>query len=445
MDEDGLRQRQTGAAGDDTEPLLHSRTQARQPPSFWESIKASMVLSLVGIAIFFGGIGLQFWNEGRAVERAKALSEGLSSAVPLSAPQRPLPENDGRLVHFTAQLEVPQPLTEPRYGVAVAAVKLKRRVQMYQWVEEQSSRTVETADGQQVETSYNYYKTWKDKLVDSSSFNSPFNHENPKTMPLESRIQEAPVAHLAGFLVTEELRQLLTRFTVFASDERPADRSIKLHGDIFYHCDNIESPAVGDIRVQFAYAGKSGDTVSVVGKQEGDRLVPYRTSNGHQLLLLQPGRRTHHDIFADELSSNRALTWWLRGAGWLLTFVGLSCLTSLLNVLVSRFPVVREVVALGVTSLNFSVSVAVSLATVAVSWLWFRPLVGVCLLVAAALPVLWRWRWADADQWEPRPPRVTVTRPRGLFRSQRAPPAAAAAGAGAAAAQPPPYGWSVPS
>ena len=73
--------------------------------------------------------------------------------------------------------------------------------------------------------------------------------------------------------------------------------------------------------------------MSVVGKQEGDRLVPYRTSNGHELLLLQAGRRTHHDIFSDELSSNRALTWWLRGAGWLLTFVGLSCLTSLLNVL----------------------------------------------------------------------------------------------------------------
>ena len=63
MDEDGLRQRQTGTNGDDSEPLLHSRTRARQPLSFWESIKASMMLSLVGIVIFFGGIGLQFWNE----------------------------------------------------------------------------------------------------------------------------------------------------------------------------------------------------------------------------------------------------------------------------------------------------------------------------------------------------------------------------------------------
>ena len=63
MDEDGLRQRYSEAPGDDTEPLIHSRTQTRQPASFWESVKASLVLSLVGLLIFFGGIGLQFWNE----------------------------------------------------------------------------------------------------------------------------------------------------------------------------------------------------------------------------------------------------------------------------------------------------------------------------------------------------------------------------------------------
>ena len=63
MDDDGLRQRMSEAAGDDTEPLIQTRTQPRRPLSLWESIKASLVLSLVGLLIFFGGIGLQFWNE----------------------------------------------------------------------------------------------------------------------------------------------------------------------------------------------------------------------------------------------------------------------------------------------------------------------------------------------------------------------------------------------
>ena len=63
MDEDGIRQRQPGAPEDDTEPLIHSQTRPQRPLSFWESIKASLMMSLVGLIIFFGGIGLQFWNE----------------------------------------------------------------------------------------------------------------------------------------------------------------------------------------------------------------------------------------------------------------------------------------------------------------------------------------------------------------------------------------------
>lgn len=49
----------------------------------------------------------------------------------------PADYRDGELIYISARLSTDEPLTEPDYNIQVQAVKLKRHVQMYQWVEEE--------------------------------------------------------------------------------------------------------------------------------------------------------------------------------------------------------------------------------------------------------------------------------------------------------------------
>lgn len=60
----------------------------------------------------------------------------MQSVITLPMSEPPNPDNDRKLVHISGYLSIPKALEDSPYGVSIYAVKLKRRVQMYQWVEE---------------------------------------------------------------------------------------------------------------------------------------------------------------------------------------------------------------------------------------------------------------------------------------------------------------------
>lgn len=45
---------------------------------------------------------------------------------------------EGKVIHVIGPLQIMEPLSEPDYNIHVQAVKLRKRVQMYQWIEESS-------------------------------------------------------------------------------------------------------------------------------------------------------------------------------------------------------------------------------------------------------------------------------------------------------------------
>lgn len=62
-----------------------------------------------------------------------SLDETLKNTV--SVDQQYDRNHEGKVVHIVGPILIGEPLTEPDYAVQVLAVKLQRRVQMYQWVE----------------------------------------------------------------------------------------------------------------------------------------------------------------------------------------------------------------------------------------------------------------------------------------------------------------------
>ena len=96
---------------------------------------------IIGLALFVGGFPVLFWNEGNSVKTAKAIDEGEGACISVDSSAQVDAENEGKLVHMTGKADTKDVLSDAMFGVSATAIKLKREVEMYQWVEE--SRTSE--------------------------------------------------------------------------------------------------------------------------------------------------------------------------------------------------------------------------------------------------------------------------------------------------------------
>lgn len=375
----------------------HTRVSYRRNPNFCERIGNSLVGILVGIVLLFVACALLFWNEGRAVQTAKSLEEGLSAVVPLENINVPFNDNNGKLVHLSGPLKTDKSLYDPSYNIRINAVKLRRTVEMYQWVEHESKREYNEGGQTRTETTYSYSLEWRSDLVRSLSFDNSVGHNNPTSMPVQSQLYTADSVYVGEFELSEGLISKITSFRKInpSSLPPPSDPQIQLLDGVYYHSYNPRNPQVGDLRVTFEFAGLSGESlsgtaeiVSIVARQIGSRLTSYQTLAGDVLEMLYVGRFSAKEIFGKEQQTNTLITWGVRFGGWLLMFVGFGCLTSIISTLVDWLPIIRELVAAGVGVMNLALSISLSLTVIAIGWITYRPLLGIAILAMAATPFI---------------------------------------------------------
>ncbi|KAG7261908.1 hypothetical protein CRUP_026437 [Coryphaenoides rupestris] len=368
--------------------LSHKRVTSKSNPGFLERLGDTAGGTALGIGLFFASFYVLFTNEGRALQTASSLEEGLSLVVSLNPYSGVDYQNNERLVHLSAKLWTSQPLHDPNYRVMVQAVHLKRQVEMYQWVESRDSRDYQENDTE-----------WKSELISSRHFDKEIGHENPSAMAVESVTVTAPDARVGPFLLSKGLVEQINNFQTLRLRDFPPfgfDSFFTIYEDYFYHTPNPRRPEVGDVRVSFSYAGLSGEgsypgpaeTATVVALQSGEALKAFKTKSGDKLEILYLEELSAQEIFEKQHQLNAMKTWGLRAAGWALMFLGISLTTRILYTLVDWLPVVRELVSLGLNLFAFCVSCSLALLTIASGWLFYRPLVALGLVAVALIPLL---------------------------------------------------------
>lgn len=355
----------------------------------WGSKIAGGLIGLVlGPVLVMGACAALFWNEGRAVQTARSLTEGASVVVEVPAAPVSL-ANQGLLVHVTGEMKTATKLSDPDFAVTANAVRLIRDVAMYQWKEESKSETRKNAGGsEETVTTYTYHREWSGRPIDSTTFKQPGLHENPP-MSIGGRDVVSRDATLRDFRLGEPAIRSFNTDTRLEIDPSIAEavrkamnRPVNVQSGHIYLSEDPGSPRVGDYRIGFRVV--PAGTGSVIARQSGTELIGYPTKAGDVILLAHTGTRSAAEMFKAAQDANRVLTWILRAVFTMLVFIGFVFSTRILVALADVLPFVGNLMQATTFAAALALTAILSPLVIAVAWLFYRPMVSLAVIAAGA-------------------------------------------------------------
>ncbi len=365
--------------------------------SFFERLGNSFTGICIGLIFFIGAFPLLWWNEGRAVDTYLAISEGRNIFVPIDASSINS-ANEGALVYVTGLAEPTQNLTDIAFGVEVSSkTRLQRTVELYQWVENKSTRKEKNVGGGTTTvTEYTYSKQWRTSLIDSSRFKRPTNHQNPQSMPYSSQSFLSDVVLGAFSLpddMVDQISSLVPISESLSTDIIPVDNLLaqsyteQAYPNGFYFGDSTTTAKVGDTRVTYQEA--PGGTVSLLAKQSGSTFVPYEAKSGGKLYRLSQGTVSAETMFDNAKAENKAVTMVLRIVGALVMSIGIGMVLQPLAIVADIIPCIGDLVGGAISCVAGMIGIVLSLIVIGIAWVANRPIIlGVACAGAAAVGFL---------------------------------------------------------
>ena len=221
---------------------------------------------LAGGLIFLAGFPILFWNEGNAVKTARAIDEGEGACVSLESNAKVDPEMEGKFVHMSGKADTKDVLVDDVFGVSNTAIRLERKVEMFQWIEDSKTQEKKKLGGSvEKTTTYTYRQAWVDHAIDSSGFKEQ-GHNNPGAMEFESEKREAANVTFGAFRLSVKQISKIGSEKAFAFPNSFTCKvaRVQISGTTIYvpeagtrnneknNRNVLSQPRVGDMRVNFS-------------------------------------------------------------------------------------------------------------------------------------------------------------------------------------------------
>lgn len=400
-------------------------------------VKNSFFGFKTGIVMLIIGTITLWNNEGRTAKMTSTLDKVEAIVEEMPYPQTVDPQFNGKVVHTSGFATTADTISDNFLGVKDNAIAIFTDVEYYQWEEEVQTKTRTNSDGKKVDyKEYHYYKNWVSSPINSSDFNDRRYRDKNftllqadetetwaenvtfeayklpeglfKTMTskhdlmLNGKIEPRRLREIDNLCLRkcegeEALREALLSQRTDSLSRTASDtlggqdrqwpgidlKYVQVRGNMVYLGPNSQEPHIGDVRIY--YEKITPDNVSIIAKVVGNTFKEYYNPYEKQTYWkLTNGLHESIEMIDDSRSDNSVYAWTTRILGILLIVGGLKCAFSIIPALFSFIPMLGKIVEKGVGLVCWLVGVIWSILVIGVAWLFYRPVVGVILLLIVA-------------------------------------------------------------
>lgn len=344
---------------------------------YGENIVNSFKGILFGILLIVGSIVLLSYNENRSIKQTLALEEMQSKIVTLKDTKYN-PQYNKQPILIQGDVIPKQALKDSQFDVKSDGLSLHRKVEMYQWREDKSTRSEDKlGGGTETVTTYDYVKEWSSREISSSSFKHLEKHKNPP-MPFDAKTFTTD-ANIGDFYLSQNIINHFGSSNTLSLSSMPKETNgFTNHQTFLYKGRDINSPAIGDIKISYTHMPR-GD-YSIIGMAKDKSVVAYHSLNDRDFLFVRAGKVSANQIFQEEFTSNTILTWILRGVGLVLMFIGFMLVMGPLATLAKVIPMVGSLVEGASAIVAGVLTLLIGSIVIAIAWFASRPLLSLAII-----------------------------------------------------------------